>query len=104
MWPFIQQTFWLALSSILTVAVAQTSSPDGAVHPGQPENCNGWHTVVSGDDCQAVSQRYGISMSQFLEWNPAVSSDCINNFWIDSSYCVRIGKSSSSPSSSAGAT
>jgi len=100
----IQQVCWLALSSVFPVVVAQTSSPDGAVHPGQPANCNGWHTVVSGDNCQTVSQRYGISLSQFFEWNPAVSSDCLNNFWLDSAYCVRIGDINTRPSSSAGAT
>lgn len=28
-------------------------------------------------------------MNQFLEWNPAISSDCRDNFWLDSAYCVR---------------
>jgi hypothetical protein len=93
--PHTQKAIWLVAGLFLAVAIAQSSSPGGSVHPGQPENCNGWHTVVKDDNCQSVSQRYGISLEQFLKWNPAVSSDCRDNFWIDSAYCVRIGQSSS---------
>ncbi|KAF2124898.1 carbohydrate-binding module family 50 protein [Dothidotthia symphoricarpi CBS 119687] len=100
----LQKAIWLATGLILPAVIAQSSSPGGPVHEGQPENCNGWHTVVKDDTCQNVSQRYSISLEQFLEWNPAVSSDCRNNFWIDSAYCVRIGKSSSKPATSISST
>ncbi|KAK3333761.1 hypothetical protein B0T19DRAFT_135896 [Cercophora scortea] len=33
---------------------------------------------------------YGISLAQFLLWNPAVSSDCLTNFWTTYAYCVSI--------------
>ncbi|KAI4609218.1 uncharacterized protein J4E87_011072 [Alternaria ethzedia] len=92
-----QQTRCLAAGLLLTVVGAQDSSPTGPVHPGQPESCNGWHTVVKDENCQIVSQAYGISTEQFLEWNPAVSSDCRDNFWLDSAYCVSVGKTSTRP-------
>jgi hypothetical protein len=82
---------------IFPTAVAQDSSPGGPVHEGQPENCNGWHTVVDRDNCENVSQRYNISLEQFLEWNPAVSTDCRDNFWLESAYCVRVGERSPTP-------
>jgi hypothetical protein len=96
----IQRVAWLAASLTLPAVIAQDSSPGGLVHPGQPENCNGWHTIISGDDCQNVAQRYRISLQQFLTWNPAVSSDCRDNFWLESAYCVRVGTGSPKPSSS----
>ncbi|KAI4911221.1 hypothetical protein J4E85_011359 [Alternaria conjuncta] len=90
----------LAVGLLLRVTIAQDPSPGGATHPGQPENCNGWHTVVKDENCQIVARAYGISMEQFFEWNPAVSSDCLNNFWVDSAYCVRLGKDTSRPATS----
>lgn len=74
-----------------SVVLAQDTSPGAPVHDGQPANCNGWHTVVDGDTCQSVPAKYGISFDQFLEWNPAVSRDCLTNFWLGQAYCVRVG-------------
>jgi len=54
-------------------------------------NCSGWHTVISGDLCRSIWQQYGITSAEFLEWNPAVLSDCGTNFWLGYSYCVRVG-------------
>ena len=82
---------WLAAVLLFGLVNAQDSSPGGYVHPGQPSNCNGWHTVVSGDDCQNVPARYSITFAQFRAWNPAVSADCIQNFWLEAAYCVRVG-------------
>lgn len=100
----IQTAAYLAASLILPVAIAQDSSPGGPVNPGQPSNCNGWHTIVDGDNCENVAQQFGITLAQFLEWNPAVSSDCKTNFWLESAYCVRVGVSSVSSVSSSKAT
>lgn len=101
---FIHNVAWLTASLIIPTIVAQDSSPGGSVHPGQPENCNGWHTVVTNDNCENVSQRYGISLAQFLAWNPAVSSDCRTNFWLSSAYCVRVGQLSSVRTTTAAST
>ena len=91
--PLPPQTMiaWVGALLLFALANAQDSSPNGFVHPGQPSNCNGWHTVVSGDDCSNVPARYGITFAQFRVWNPAVSADCIQNFWLEAAYCVRVG-------------
>jgi hypothetical protein len=47
-----------------------------------------WHTVVDGDNCRSVADKYFITMDQFFAWNPAVSKDCLTNFWKDQAYCV----------------
>ena len=70
-------------------------TPPAPTHTGQPANCNKWHVVEEGDTCSSVPAKYGITLKQFLEWNPAVSSDCVDNFWLGQAYCV--GVSSSTP-------
>ncbi|KAK2015703.1 LysM domain-containing protein [Colletotrichum eremochloae] len=85
-----------------TTTAASTSTaptPPGPTHPGQPANCNKWH-VVTGGDCSTVEALYGLTHAQFLAWNPAVSQDCLTNFWAGSAYCV----GTSSPSGGATAT
>jgi hypothetical protein len=55
---------------------------------GIAANCNKWHTVGDGDDCVVVEKKYNITADQFFKWNPAVSKDCVKNFWAKYSYCV----------------
>lgn len=64
--------------------------PPAATHDGQPEDCDGWHVVVSSDSCQSVADNAEISLETFLEWNPAVSDDCTENFWLGQAYCVGV--------------
>lgn len=70
---------------------AQDTSPSGSTMDGIAWNCSGWHTVGADDTCYSIEQEYNITAAEFLEWNPAVSSDCATNFWTDYSYCVRVG-------------
>lgn len=91
----------LALSSLLLSVYAQDVCPQAPTLSGTPSECNLWHTVVSGvDTCATVETQFGITSSQFLGWNPAVSSDCLSNFWAGYAYCVGIGTVSKSCSSS----
>ncbi|KAF4534766.1 LysM domain-containing protein [Lasiodiplodia theobromae] len=71
--------------------------PPGPTHTGQPADCDEWHVVVKGDSCQSVADEAGISLAQFLAWNPAVSSDCVDNFWLDSAYCVGVASDGDDP-------
>ncbi|KXX73811.1 Muramidase-2 [Madurella mycetomatis] len=81
----------LLLPLLLLAVFGQDTTPGGPQHPGTAENCIGWHTVHPGDTCAALESLYGITHAQFLEWNPAVSNDCISNFWPDYAYCVEVG-------------
>jgi len=78
--------------STSTVLRASSSTsklgPSAPTHSGQPSNCVKWHTVVEGDSCASVADKYFITMSQFFAWNPAVSTDCKTNFWKNQAYCV----------------
>lgn len=91
----------LASSSVLLSVCAQDACRQAPTLSGTPSNCNLWHTVVSGvDTCATVEKQFGITSSQFLGWNPAVSSDCLSNFWAGYAYCVGVGTVSKSCSSS----
>lgn len=81
----------VALSFAISYAGAQDTSPTGPTHPGIVENCNAWHTVKSGDSCWLIETTYAISHENFIKWNPAVSDDCITNFWLGYAYCVGVG-------------
>ncbi|KAI0424844.1 hypothetical protein F5Y09DRAFT_353023 [Xylaria sp. FL1042] len=82
-------------SSTTTVSPSTTTSsgPPGPTHSGQPANCNKWHIIMENDTCPSLEKEYGITAEQFFAWNPAVSKDCITNFWLGSAYCVGVSSS-----------
>jgi LysM domain len=68
-------------STSMTVIATTTSTGDGISTPtpyqtGLASNCNSFHLVVSGDECDTIATEYGISLTQFYTWNPAVGSEC----------------------------
>ncbi|KAJ5996482.1 hypothetical protein N7522_008142 [Penicillium canescens] len=52
--------------------------------------CNKWSLVTDGLTCTALASQAGITLKQFLAWNPAVSSDCVTNYWLGEAYCVGV--------------
>lgn len=85
-----------------STALPASPTPPAPTQAGQPADCNRWDVAASGDTCANVADAYGITEAQFLVWNPAVSSDCVNGFWVGEAYCV--GTASSSPSSTTSVT
>jgi hypothetical protein len=71
--------------------VASWTSPTAPQQTGTVSGCRLWYNIVSGDTCAKVASSFGIPVSQFLAWNPAVSADCSQNFWSGYAYCVRVG-------------
>ncbi|KAK8018980.1 LysM domain protein [Apiospora marii] len=61
--------------------------PNPAGFPRVIVSCQKWHKVASGDGCWSISQEYGIELSSFYKWNPAVGSDC-QSLWLDYYVCV----------------
>ena len=43
---------------------------------GMTENCNKFHKVVNGDNCESIAKNTGISLNNFYAWNKGVGSDC----------------------------
>jgi LysM repeat protein len=66
-------------------------TPPGPTMSGSPANCNKWSLVTDGLTCTALASQAGITLTQFLAWNPAVSSDCVTNYWLGEAYCVGVG-------------
>ncbi|TDZ15613.1 LysM domain-containing protein [Colletotrichum orbiculare MAFF 240422] len=71
-----------------------TTPPNGITTPvpTQPElvgNCDRFHFVQQDQSCTDMARQYGISMTQFLAWNPKAGASC-GGLWADAYACVSI--------------
>ncbi|KAM5541623.1 hypothetical protein V8D89_004813 [Ganoderma adspersum] len=66
-----------------TSAAAPTGS--GTITPGQ--GCKQYYTVVSGDNCSVLESEFGITLAQFINWNPEINSQC-TNLELGVQYCI----------------
>lgn len=88
-------------------STTRMTTPPGPTFTGSPSNCNSWYLIKSGDNCDNVPKRFGITRAEFLSYNPAISQDCTVNFWLGQAYCVGLGppvtvtSTSNTPSSTA---
>ncbi|KDN71454.1 putative LysM domain-containing protein [Colletotrichum sublineola] len=95
---WLGQAYCVGRSSVTGKPPTTTSSPSttakptppAPTHTGQPANCNKWDVVGDGDSCGSMASDNGISADQFYAWNPAVSKDCVTNFWTGQAYCVGV--------------
>jgi len=46
------------------------------IQTGMVTNCDTFHKVISGDQCDAVAKKASITLANFYKWNPAVGSTC----------------------------
>lgn len=51
---------------------------------------NKYHKVLSGDNCWAIANQYGISLDQFYSWNPAVKPTSCQSLLPDYYVCVGV--------------
>ncbi|KAJ5369412.1 hypothetical protein N7509_014024 [Penicillium cosmopolitanum] len=65
--------------STTTTVTAPSNSP---TMPGVASNCDGFYQVSSGDQCDTIAAKYGISEAQFKSWNSQVDTRC-SNLWLD---------------------
>ncbi|KAJ5686461.1 hypothetical protein N7536_009080 [Penicillium majusculum] len=74
-----------------TTSAAPTPTDSGKTptQSGIAENCDKFHKVVSGDQCDSIQAEYKITHKQFIDWNPAINSDC-TNLQLDYNVCVHI--------------
>ena len=66
-----------------TLLTTTTSSKPGngittpqPIQTGMVSNCDSFYLVQSGDQCSAIASKFGISLTNFYNWNPAVGSTC----------------------------
>lgn len=56
---------------------AETNPPDDGHSPTQDgiaKDCDKYHKVASGDQCDKIEDKYRITHEQFSKWNPAINS------------------------------
>ncbi|OTB02454.1 carbohydrate-binding module family 50 protein [Hypoxylon sp. CI-4A] len=60
---------------------------------GQPDNCSKWDRCGSGDYCDLLASRNGLTVSQLAALNPVLGTagaDCGTQMWFDYYYCVAV--------------
>lgn len=55
--------------------------------PGTTKSCFTYYTIQSGDNCQAITSNWTITVPEFKQWNPELNSDC-SNLIAGEAYCV----------------
>ncbi|KAH9916876.1 uncharacterized protein B0H18DRAFT_1036738 [Fomitopsis serialis] len=70
-------------------ATTSTASPTHTnIASGSWTNCTTYYTVQTGDSCISIDTSYGIAFSDFLRWNPEISSTC-DDLEAQEAYCVK---------------
>lgn len=57
---------------------------------GSVDNCDSFYKVQSGDLCEPIAKSHGISIEQFVQWNPKVGGKDCTGLWLDTYVCVSI--------------
>ncbi|GAA82059.1 class V chitinase [Aspergillus luchuensis IFO 4308] len=88
-------TFTTTTSTANATAPAVTTP--AAVQSGIVSDCTEFYQAIANDGCAAIATAHDITLAQFIEWNPAVKSDC-SGLWSDEYYCVAVAKATSTTS------
>ncbi|KAL0940482.1 LysM domain-containing protein [Colletotrichum truncatum] len=64
----------------------QTPQP---TQPGMVTNCNKFHWIAQGVNCNQVISYQKISLADFVKWNPTVGNDC-TGMWANVNVCVGV--------------
>lgn len=59
------------------------------IQPGMLSNCNKFHWVSHGNSCDQIASFNGISLADFVRWNPTVRGDC-SGMWAEVNICVGV--------------
>lgn len=74
-----------------SIAASPTvSAKPSPTREGMINTCNKFHFVVKDETCESIVSKYGtFSFQDFLQWNPAVGSDC-RGLWLNTYFCVGV--------------
>lgn len=65
-------------ASVTTSQAAPSNSP---AMPGLADDCDGFYKVASGDQCDTIAKKFGISDAQFKSWNSEINDGmCFYSF------------------------
>lgn len=70
--PDPTSTTTTTLKTTTKATTTTSSSKYEPTQPGVPANCDKFHLVASGDQCDTIEAKYGITDAQFKAWNPDV--------------------------------
>ncbi|KAJ5364020.1 uncharacterized protein N7496_009733 [Penicillium cataractarum] len=81
-------------TSTMTTTTTTTSTGNGVatptpIEPGMTTSCKTFHKVVAGDECGVIATNAGITLANFIKWNPQVGSDC-SDLWLDYYVCTGV--------------
>ncbi|CAI7592359.1 unnamed protein product [Penicillium pancosmium] len=74
-----------------TTSAAPSPTDDGKppTQSGIAANCDKFHKVSSGDQCDSIETEFKITHDQFIKWNPSISPGC-TNLQLDYNVCVHV--------------
>ncbi|KAL2138638.1 hypothetical protein VTI28DRAFT_6482 [Corynascus sepedonium] len=84
----------LTTTTITTPPSTTTSLPGGIetplpTQPSMVSNCDDFYLVKAGDTCDDIAHSNGITLDEFLEWNPEAGASC-TGLWADTYACVSV--------------
>ncbi|KAK7039900.1 hypothetical protein R3P38DRAFT_2696023 [Favolaschia claudopus] len=82
---------------VVNVTAALPPTPTNAAAGSAPSGCARWYTIVNGDGCTSVEQKFALTQSQLFALNPELAPDC-RNLALDEAYCVRAVPGAAPPS------
>ncbi|KAL2834118.1 hypothetical protein BJY01DRAFT_253182 [Aspergillus pseudoustus] len=53
-------------------------------------SCNKFHKVVSGDQCGTIASKAGITLANFVKWNPGVGGSACSSLWLGYYVCIGV--------------
>ncbi|PLB35219.1 LysM peptidoglycan-binding domain-containing protein [Aspergillus candidus] len=95
--PDPTSTTTTTLKTTTKATTTTSSSKYEPTQPGVPANCDKFHLVASGDQCDTIEAKYGITDAQFKAWNPDVDEGC-TNLWLNYYVCVHVPEATTTPS------
>ncbi|KAJ5966592.1 hypothetical protein N7481_013306 [Penicillium waksmanii] len=75
-----------------TTTSAAPTPTDGGKPPTQSgiaANCDNFHKVSSGDQCDSIEAEFKITHDQFIKWNPSINPGC-TDLQLDYNVCVHV--------------
>jgi LysM repeat protein len=87
-----------------TSKVPSSTSPGNGIktptptQPGMVSNCDDFHLVKSGDNCEKIANANGITVAQFIKWNTEVGGASCSGLWLNVNVCISIIGHNPSPS------
>ncbi|KAH8891699.1 hypothetical protein GQ53DRAFT_720373 [Thozetella sp. PMI_491] len=86
-------------STVVPTAVTTTVSlplPSNGVNTpvpfqdGMTESCSAFYLTKKGDTCGGIATSHGISLQDFISWNPGVGGASCPTLWADAYVCVNV--------------